>query len=260
MSESRSKEFESRWKLSADDLSALVDDNPSLRSFVMGYAAELKLRQEHFQSSKITGATKADDHDRMNKGDLTFVYKNKRVVIEVKSLQTNSCRWDSGLQQIQVEYQCDASDRRQIVFADGTVHETTNLLAGEFDMIAVNLFPLLGRWEFLFASQDQLSRIERGIYRAPGYEHNGKTIGPVHQAELLKTTQRIIFSMGWAHSAVYSRDPWKVLDQIVTARNNHNHAQVETTEKVRRDPSQNPAYVKSQSAISEALKTFGPWA
>ncbi len=260
MGQSRSQLFENKWKLSADELSTLVDDNPSLRSFVMGYAAELKLRQTYFESERVTDAAKADDHDRSNKGDLTFMYKNKRVVVEVKSLQTNSCRWDPVEKQVQVEYQCDASDRRQIRFTDGTTHETTNLLAGEFDMIAVNLFPLLGEWKFLFAPQAALSRVDRGNYRAPGRSHDGASLTDSHKTQLLKTTQRIVFSKGWKHNSAYSADPWKTLDQIITGKNDPLNAHVEPTQSVTRDPTVNPAFVRSQASIKCAREEFGPWA
>ena len=81
---------------------------------------------------------KYDNHDRKHKGDIAFNYKGFEIKVECKSLQTNSIR---SIEKGYVgKFQCDASDRRPITLPDGTVIETTCLLVGEFDLLAVGIF------------------------------------------------------------------------------------------------------------------------
>lgn len=82
--------------------------------------------------------------------------KKQPFKIECKSLQTNSIRC---LENTFVgKAQCDASDRRTVTFADGSTLETTCLLAGEFDILAVNLFAFENKWRFIFAKNTDLPR------------------------------------------------------------------------------------------------------
>src|SRR5713101_8003606 len=126
-----------RWDISAEELTAAIDANPSLRGMLLGYVAEFHLRKMWFQGRpNVSHFIKYDDHDRKKKGDLFVTYKDHLFKIECKSLQTNSIRrvGDTFIGKAQ----CDASDRRTVTFADGSTLETTCLLAGEFDMLAVN--------------------------------------------------------------------------------------------------------------------------
>jgi len=68
----------------------------------------------------------------------------------VKSLQTNLVkRLPDGT--CTGRSQVDASDRRKVEFKDGSTLETTCLLRGEFDVLAVNCYAFNGKWEFAFA-------------------------------------------------------------------------------------------------------------
>lgn len=55
-------------------------------------------------------------------------------------------------------FQCDASDRRAVKLPNGNVVETTCLVVGEFDIVAVSLFGFRGKWEFAFALNQELPR------------------------------------------------------------------------------------------------------
>lgn len=48
-------------------------------------------------------------------------------------------------------FQCDASDRRKVTLPDNSTIETTNLVFGEFDILAAGLFAFRERWDFAFA-------------------------------------------------------------------------------------------------------------
>lgn len=127
-----------------------------MRGLMLGYIAEYKLRKMHFSDPLFEKVHKADDHDRTRKGDLTITYKGQEFTIECKSLQANSVRkTEEGYEG---KYQCDASDRRTVKLRGGKKIETTGLLVGEFDVIAVNLFAFEEKWRFAFALNEDLPR------------------------------------------------------------------------------------------------------
>ncbi len=144
-----------KWDLTELELSEIIRQSPSMRGLMLGYVAEYKLRKMHFSDPCFENVHKGDDHDRSKKGDLTVTYKGQPFRIECKSLQTNSIRQtECGLEG---KFQCDASDRRRIKVGSKSV-ETTCLLIGEFDIVAVNLFAFEEKWRFAFALNDDLPR------------------------------------------------------------------------------------------------------
>ncbi|HTQ40545.1 MAG TPA: hypothetical protein VMJ32_16080 [Pirellulales bacterium] len=148
-----------RWEITAEQLTKAMDENPSCRGMLFGYIAEYKLREMWFTKRKgVTGeVVKDDDHDRENKGDLVVTYKGRPFRIESKSLQTNSV-----IQTAAGTYfgkaQCDASDRRRVKFPDGSTLETTCLLRGEFDILAINIYAFQNKWKFVFCKNQDLPK------------------------------------------------------------------------------------------------------
>ncbi|UTY60624.1 restriction endonuclease [Massilia sp. erpn] len=139
-----------RWELTHDEFTIIVDSNPSLRGVTQGYIAEWKFHEMFLNNPDITEAQKDDDHNRKRKGDRRFKYKGHEFIVEVKSLQTNLVkRLPDGT--CTGRSQVDASDRRKVEFKDGSTLETTCLLRGEFDVLAVNCYAFNGKWEFAFA-------------------------------------------------------------------------------------------------------------
>jgi hypothetical protein len=144
-----------RWTITPAGLTKAIDENPSLRGMLFGYVAEYKLRELWFTGrTNVSHSMKHDDHNRKKKGDLVVTYKGQEFSIESKSLQTNSIRQTAG--RFVGKVQCDASDRRTVRFPDGTSLETTCLLRGEFDILAVNLFGFENTWRFIFAKNKDL--------------------------------------------------------------------------------------------------------
>ena len=80
-----------RWQISEEEFTTIVDANPSLRGFMMGYVSEYKLRQFVSTFEGVSNLKKYDDHDRTKKGDLSLMYRGKEIRIEAKSLQTRAC-------------------------------------------------------------------------------------------------------------------------------------------------------------------------
>lgn len=186
-----------RWQLTPQELSEIVAANPSLRGMMFGYVSEYKLRKIWFSDPRFQDVRKEDDHDRKQKGDLWFTYKGVRVSLEAKSLQTNTVKGMGNI--YEGTFQCDASDRREVSLPTGTKLQTTCLLVGEFDLLAVNLFEFGQQWRFAFAKNLALPRSKYAKYKPEDREH------------LLSSSMRI----SWPLQPPYEAEPWRLLDEIV---------------------------------------------
>lgn len=144
-----------RWEVNLEELETLIQQNPSLRGFLMGYLAEAKLNDFFRKDKRVSSLKKFNDHDRTNKSDLTIGYKGREYAIEIKSLQTSTVKKSSGKLftnvDLEARFQCDASDKRTIQLSSGESVTTTCLQYGDFDIVAVNLYAFQDRWQFAFA-------------------------------------------------------------------------------------------------------------
>jgi transcriptional regulator with XRE-family HTH domain len=165
------------WKITPRALTALMDQNPSLRGMLFGYVAELKLEELWLRHPDITECAKDDDHDRRKKGDRRIVYKDHSFVVEVKSLQTDSIEQKDNIWFGKA--QVDASDRREITLPNGDQVNTTLLLVGEFDVLAVNVYSFEGRWDFVFAKNQDLPRTTYSKYTPQQREYLLASLIPV---------------------------------------------------------------------------------
>lgn len=159
-----------RWELSEADLTDLIENNPSMRGVVLGYVAELKFRQMYVDKEGIT-SVKDDDHDRKKKGDRRLTYRGVDLLVEVKSLQTNTVAQNPENGEWSGKTQVDGSDRRKIRFDDGTELNTTLLKRGEFDILAVNCFAFGDSWRFAFALNQDLAPSTYGKYTKEQRKH-----------------------------------------------------------------------------------------
>lgn len=190
-----------KWQITTDELTEIVEKNPSLRGVMLGYVAEKKFQDMFLFHPGISGVGKADDHDRTRKGDRYIKYKGLDVVIEVKSLQTNTVRrlqdgtWYG-------KTQVDASDKRKVALPTGEVLNTTCLVAGEFDLLAVNLFAFEQKWRFVFAKNSDLPRSKWKGYKA-------------RQRKYLLAT---LVEVSWPPNPPFYEDPFPLLDEIVRER------------------------------------------
>lgn len=189
-----------RWELTHQEFTNLIDANPSLRGVTLGYIAEAKFHNMFLHHPDVSQVRKDDDHDRRRKGDRTFLYKGHKFIVEVKSLQTNLVKRDGEV--LKGKSQVDASDRRKVTFTDGTTLETTCLLRGEFDMLAVNCYAFNNRWEFAFALNRDL----------PNNTYRKYT--PAQQAALLPT----LIPVSWPVQEPFVTDPFVLLDRLVAER------------------------------------------
>lgn len=188
-----------RWGISERELTELVDSNPSLRGIMLGYVAEKKFHDAFLEHPAITEKAKDDDHNRKKKGDRRIVYKGKTLTIEVKSLQTAMVK-RLGDDQWTGKAQVDGSDRRIVKFPDGSTLNTTLLLRGEFDLLAINCFAFGGKWRFAFAKNADLPFSTFKKYTA------------VQQAQLIAS----LVAVTWPPQPPFTDDPFALLDELIT--------------------------------------------
>ena len=189
-----------QWGVSLDELSEAILANGSLHGMVFGYVAEIKLR-ELLQHPDVSQLGKDDDHDRKKKGDLRLVYRGREFKIEAKSLQTarNKQAEDGTFAGVS---QVDASDRRTVTLPDGSQLQTTNLLVGEFDVLAVNCFSFEGKWNFAFARNADLPRSTFRAYSEEQRAHLLATLVPVQ----------------WPPKGIFRANVFSLLDEMIVQR------------------------------------------
>ncbi|MBI4970022.1 MAG: hypothetical protein HZC25_18060 [Rhodospirillales bacterium] len=135
-----------------EDLIMSIKRAPSLRGMILGYIAE-EMFDKHIRSvsTEITEVAKHDDHDRSrNKSDRTFIYRGKSYSVQLKSMQTNSISRDINSGRLVADVQNDGSDARRIHLPNGNYVQTTCYQRGEYDFLAVPLFPFTGDWSFAY--------------------------------------------------------------------------------------------------------------
>lgn len=205
------------WGVTRAELNYMLAENPSSRGLVTGYVAEIKLEEQLEHIPGINDSRKFDDHDRSNKHDREILYKENKFRIESKSLQSNSVEyikrnsagWDKWKHLFKGKpprngfhcgtTQVDASDSREVTFPDGSLKTTTLLLTGDFDILAVNLFEFLGRWQFVFARNEDL---ETSSYH---------TYTPHQQENLIKSLQRVT----WPPAPPFHKDIVPLLESDI---------------------------------------------
>lgn len=192
------------WQLTETELTSIVLDNPSLRGFMLGYIAEYKVRDFLSRQPHISELRKPDDHDRRggSKNDMIVVYKGREFSFEVKSLQTNSIKFDNEKHKYEGRAQVDASDRRSVTFPDGSQLQTTCLLVGQFDILVLNLFQFRQKWDFAFILNSDLPRSSYRKYTEYQRQH------------LLATTVKVTFPI----QSPYSESPLELLERLSNER------------------------------------------
>jgi hypothetical protein len=132
-----------------EDLVLAIKRAPSLRGMILGYIAEEMFTRHVLNTDQFSDVRKHDDHDRSNnKADRDFVYCGKRVSVQLKSIQTNSICWREDLNCLYANVQNDGSDKRDVILPNNERISTTNYKVGDYDILAVPLFPFTGDWTF----------------------------------------------------------------------------------------------------------------
>lgn len=176
-----------------DEVSEIANENPNMKGLMKGYVAEKKLKSSLKSTNKIFAISKIDDHDK-KKGDLKFIYKNYIHTSEAKSLVSRSVqvydvhdekwiwkkikreenpKYKEYLNKFEDKYKlkykgvvkCGASDKRKITLPNGNSLETSSLLIGEFDILAISLYEFSNTWKFVYCLNEDLERVTDKKYR-----------------------------------------------------------------------------------------------
>lgn len=186
-------------EITIEQLTEAVNANPSLFGMLFGYIAEMKLKQIIQAIPGVTLVTKHDDHDRKKKGDLYVIYRNKAFTVESKSLQSKTIAFDEQAGIWTGKVNVDASDRREVTLPSGEQLNTTLLLRGEFDILAVNCFRFGNEWRFVYTRNRDLPFSSYSRYS----EEQRKSL----IASLIPVT--------WPPSSPFYTDLQKLLDEMV---------------------------------------------
>ena len=188
------------WGVPIEDLNAVLAERPSVRGGLLGFLSEYRLQRTALADSRIHKPVRHDDRDRARPADFSFEYLGNVFTVEVKSLRTESVRPLNG--GFTGSSQVDASDKRRVVLPDGGALETTCLLAGTFDILAVDLFEFRQRWDYAFIRNEDLPRSRRKRYTDHRRRHPLATSAGVE----------------WPLEPSFHGEPWPILDAIVRER------------------------------------------
>lgn len=146
----------------------LVKEKPSLRGMVLGNLAELLFEQHvprNYPAIAAADIIGHDDHDRaVNKSDRTITFRGRKYTIQVKSVQTGSIKREVAVKRLCATVQNDGSDMRKVVFANGSDVTTTCYLRGQYDILAVPLFPFTGTDAFAYKKNEDCRLTQDGRY------------------------------------------------------------------------------------------------
>lgn len=191
------------WKVTRAELNEVLDTRPSARGHLFGFVAEYKLTKLWFSDPRIQSLRRYDDHDRTRPGDFGFIYRGMPVNVSVKSLQSASVKEIEDKQDAYTgRCQCDASDKRRVTLPNGKKMNTTNLVVGGFDLLAVNIFQFGKEWRFAFAKNSELPR------------STAKKYTETQRKYLLATS----IPLTWPLEPPFRDEPFAHLDEIVRAR------------------------------------------
>lgn len=188
------------WNITANELSEIVSENPSMRGLMFGFVAEFKLKKEWLLRPGITNLVRPRSHDRKQKCDFAFDYRGRNIRVEVKCRDTPKVRCSDGV--YEGTFQCNASDTTAVPLPDGSSVVTNCLAVGGFDVLAVCLFAFGNTWRFAFALNKDLPRT------------TWKKCTPYQQGHLLKSTMKI----SWPLQPPFGADLFAVLDRLTRER------------------------------------------
>jgi len=134
-----------------EDIENIATENPSLRGYLQGYVAEMFLKRKLYGMGELSEISKIRDHD-IKKGDFQFIYKGRKLTVEVKSMATKTVREDLLNGGFTATVQVQASDSQTT--EDGSL--TRCLERGQFDILAISAFAIGKGWDFFFIANKYL--------------------------------------------------------------------------------------------------------
>jgi hypothetical protein len=142
-------------EFTVEELDEVISENSSLRGYLQGYLAEVALKKQLLQIDHVTEVIKIADQSS-EKGDFRVIYKNVPITIEVKSIRTGSVRSDILNDTWQGTVGVRNSDTRELDIEGIGLIRSSNLVRGEFDILAISCYAVSNTWDFVFMSNEYL--------------------------------------------------------------------------------------------------------
>lgn len=167
-------ELAEKFQVSEDEfkdiISSVFSNNIHALAFFEGYNSEYVLEKKVHAVPGVTDVFKPGDNNLQVKGDLVATYKNVPLSIEVKNVRrkyNDPSRRPRVVQNLLETYWvgtfCTRSSRsRKIKFSDGSEAQTYNVLRGRYDIIAVNVFQMTKKQEFVYCLEKNLPSTKHG--------------------------------------------------------------------------------------------------
>ena len=193
-------------KISISEIRKITKKSPSLRGILLGYLAEERFHNLILKNKKIKDVRKHDDHDRKNnKIDRDFLYNQKhRISVQLKSIQTNSIKWDKKNKKFTAIVQNDASCKREIVLPNGEKIRTTNYKIGDYDILAVPLYPFCSKWIYAY-------KLNKNCRKS-----NYKKYSESQKKYLLSTTEKITYPL----EKEWTTNLDNIIQEVINDQNN----------------------------------------
>ena len=141
--------------ITPETLSNMLKENPNLRGMFQGYISEVELKKQLLATPGVTNVVKIQDQDP-EKGDLKVTYLGEEITIEVKSISTDSVKWDHLNDIWCGTVTLKSTDIREITIEGKGKLRCTHLERGQFDILAISCFAVYNEWEFHFMESDYL--------------------------------------------------------------------------------------------------------
>ena len=192
--------------IGSEDIVATIKKAPSLRGMFMGYVAEGMFEKyvlQNYEFIQSEDIETHDDHDRrLNKSDRTIRFRGRFYSVQLKSVQTNSIKRNLETGLLQADVQNDASDARTVHLPNGSSLITTCYVKGEYDILAVPMFPFTGSWNYAYKRNVDCRKTK------------SKKYGPEDAQYLLATTEVIT----WPLTNDWRMDLFDLLDDQIGSR------------------------------------------
>ena len=157
------------------DLISLSRRTPSLRGMVLGYLAEEMFERHLLRNYAFIRPGDIDPHDdndaRLNKSDRTIRRGGRLYRVQLKPIQTNSIRRNLETGRLQANVQNEASDSRTVALPNGNSVSTSCYARGDYDILAVALFPFSGDWSYAYMRNSDCRRTTNRRYSAKDSAH-----------------------------------------------------------------------------------------
>lgn len=162
------EELAKKFGVCEDQLKQMIayvfSNNISALAFFEGYGSEYILEKIIKNVPGVSSCYKPGDNNTEIKGDLVPLYKGVPLQIEVKNVKrkTNDiARKPKQIVNLEETYwtgyfSTRVARNRKLVFSDGSVGYSYNTLRGQYDIIAVNVFQITGKQQFIYCLEKDL--------------------------------------------------------------------------------------------------------